>query len=137
MLGLAALLVQPALAQELKTLGKPLQVEQTNAAPEIYDVKEGARQLRAFRQQPPLIPHRVEKYEIDMKVNQCLRCHDWPYYVEEKAPKISETHYVDREGTRLDRIAGTRWFCSQCHVPQVDARPLVENQFRAAAPSVR
>ena len=42
---------------------------------------------------PPLIPLRVDKYEIDLKVNQCLRCHDWPYNVQENATKISETHY--------------------------------------------
>jgi cytochrome c-type protein NapB len=130
----AALLLLPAAAQELKSLGASIEIGKTNPAPEIFDIREGARQTRAFRQQPPLIPHRIDKYEIDLKVNQCLRCHDWPHYIEERAPKISETHYIDREGSRLDKIAGTRWFCNQCHVPQADARPLVDNTFKPAQP---
>ena len=28
-------------------------------------------------------------------------------------------------GNRLDKIAGTRFFCTSCHVPQADAKPLV------------
>ena len=86
---------------------------------------------RAYRQQPPLIPHNIEKYQINLKVNQCMRCHDWPFNVEEGAPKISETHYVDRSGIALDQVARTRWFCNQCHVPQVNARPLVDNDFES------
>lgn len=131
--GLALLGAGGALAQ-VKSLEAKTKVNETNAAPEIYDVLENQRHGRAFRQQPPLIPHRIDKYEIDLKVNQCMRCHDWPYNTTEKAPKISETHYVDREGKRLDKVAGTRWFCNQCHVPQANAKPLVENQFKPTQP---
>lgn len=113
----------------VKSLGGEKTLTETNSAPALYDITEKGRQERSFRQQPPLIPHRIDKYEIDLKVNQCLRCHDWPYNVQEKAPKVSETHYVDREGHRLDKIAGTRWFCTQCHAPQADAKPLVNNTF--------
>ena len=87
---------------------------------------------RAYRQQPPLIPHKVDRYQIDLKVNQCMRCHDWPYNVEAGAPKISETHYLDRWGVALDRVSGTRWFCTQCHVPQANTKALVENDFKSA-----
>ena len=38
-----------------------------------------------------------------------------------------------REGNRLDKISGTRFFCTQCHVPQVDAKPLVTNTFQNAS----
>lgn len=85
---------------------------------------------RAYRQQPPLIPHSVGQYQIDLKANQCLRCHDWTVAGERGAPTLSMTHYLDREGNQLDRVAGTRWFCNQCHVPQADAPALVENNFR-------
>jgi len=85
---------------------------------------------RAYRQQPPLIPHRMDKYQITGKVNQCLRCHDWPYSNEEGAPKVSETHYTNRNGVALDTVSGTRWFCTQCHVPQVQGRALVRNKFK-------
>lgn len=87
---------------------------------------------RAYRQQPPLIPHRVDGYQITGENNACMGCHDWPGNARVNAPKISETHYVDRQGVRLDKVAGTRYFCQQCHVPQVDAKPLVGNMFQNA-----
>lgn len=128
-----ALLAPPAgIAADVQSLRGDKGLEDANTAPEIYNVDESGKKPRAYRQQPPLIPHRVDKYEIDLKVNQCLRCHDWPYNVKENATKISETHYESREGKRLDFVAGTRWFCTQCHVPQVDAPPLVENEFKPA-----
>lgn len=87
---------------------------------------------RAYRQQPPLIPHRVDGYQITSENNACTGCHDWPGNARVNAPKISETHYVDRQGVRLDKIAGTRYFCQQCHVPQADAKPLIGNMFQNA-----
>jgi cytochrome c-type protein NapB len=88
--------------------------------------------VRAYRQQPPMIPHRIDRYQIDLRVNKCLGCHDWPNNVEEGAPKVSETHYVSREGIALDHVARTRWFCTQCHVPQANTRPLVSNSFKSS-----
>ncbi len=87
---------------------------------------------RAYRQQPPLIPHKVDGYQISTENNACMGCHDWPGNTRVNAPKISETHYVDRQGVRLDKVAGTRYFCQQCHVPQADAKPLVGNVFQNA-----
>ena len=87
---------------------------------------------RAYRQQPPLIPHNVDGYEVTFANNKCMECHDWPGNSRFNAPKISETHYVDRAGVRLDKVAGTRYFCNQCHVPQIDAKPLVGNAFQNA-----
>ena len=84
---------------------------------------------RVYRQQPPLIPHKTEGYQVTIDNNQCMTCHDWPGNTRVNAPKISETHYVDRQGVRLDKVAGTRYFCTQCHVPQADAKPLVGNSF--------
>lgn len=87
------------------------------------------RMQRNYRQQPPLIPHGIEQYQIDLRTNQCLSCHDWTKAGERNAPTLSMTHYLNREGRELDHIAGTRYFCNQCHVPQADALPLVENVF--------
>jgi len=87
---------------------------------------------RAYRQQPPLIPHKIDGYQITTQNNACMGCHDWPGNTRVNAPKISETHYVDRQGVRLDKVAGTRYFCQQCHVPQADAKPLVGNIFQNA-----
>lgn len=134
---LLALLVAAAgvLAQSdaLESLRGPVALEEAPPAPEFMkQITNRGRFNRAYRQQPPLIPHKIDKYQINLKVNQCMRCHDWPYNVEERAPKISETHYFDRDRVALDRVAGTRWFCKQCHVPQVDAKALVPNQFKSA-----
>lgn len=85
---------------------------------------------RAYRQQPPLIPHQIDRYQIDLKANQCLQCHDWSNAAKNGAPTLSMTHYLDRDGRQTDTVAGTRWFCNQCHVPQADAKELVENTFK-------
>ncbi|CTQ59048.1 MAG: nitrate reductase cytochrome c-type subunit [Roseibium album] len=95
--------------------------------------KEG-RMQRNYRQQPPLIPHSIAQYQIDIRTNQCLSCHDWTKAGERGAPTLSMTHYLDREGNELDHIAGTRYFCNQCHVPQADVPALVDNQFEPSAP---
>ncbi len=91
------------------------------------------RFTRAYRQQPPLIPHAIDQYQIDKRVNQCLGCHDWTNAGAKNAPTLSMTHYLDREGRQGDEIAGTRWFCNQCHVPQVGVDPLVENVFQPSS----
>ena len=108
--------------------------ELAEAAP-LADVRRqntSGKMARAYRQQPPMIPHRMDKYQINLKVNQCLRCHDWPYSNDEGATKVSETHYFNRNGAALDTVSGTRWFCTQCHVPQVQGRALVRNKFKNA-----
>lgn len=103
------------------------------AAPEVARQSTPADGFgRAYRQQPPLIPHKIDGYQINMDNNQCMSCHDWPANTRYNAIKISETHYVDRQGVRLDKVAGTRYFCTQCHVPQADAKPLVGNVFQNA-----
>lgn len=120
---------QDATAQ-LKALGGEKTLEQTNAVPDVDKQSFPSGGFgRAYRQQPPLIPHKVEGYQVTATNNACMNCHDWPGHIEAKAPKVSETHYVDRQGVRLDKIAGTRYFCQQCHVPQADAKPLVNNTF--------
>ena len=91
------------------------------------------RMQRNYRQQPPLIPHGISQYQIDLRTNQCLTCHDWTRAGERNAPTLSMTHYLDRDGNELDHIAGTRYFCNQCHVPQVAAPDLVGNEFRSSA----
>jgi cytochrome c-type protein NapB len=117
----------------LEGLGGGAVLNQMNAAPDIdrQSYADGGFG-RAYRQQPPLIPHKVDGYQVTPTDNACMNCHDWPGNNKYKAPKVSETHYVDRQGVRLDKIAGTRYFCQQCHVPQADAKPLVGNSFQNA-----
>lgn len=91
---------------------------------------------RNYVQQPPLVPHTTEGYVINQKVNKCLTCHSWANYKQAKATKISQTHFADREGNDLANISARRYFCTQCHVPQAEAAPLVENTFQPL-PSVQ
>ena len=137
-LAVVGLLVAGGLAAQaqdasVQSLRGQLGVDEINEAPDVRRQDTDARRFsRAYRQQPPMVPHKIDAYEIDLKVNQCMRCHDWPRNVEEGAPKISETHYIDRNGVALDHVARTRWFCTQCHVPQANASALVGNSFRSA-----
>lgn len=110
----------------------PIDVDQENSNIQSFNVIEGQLAPKSYRQQPPLIPHKIEKYQINLNVNQCLRCHDWPFNTQFNAPKVSETHYVDRQGAHTDKIAPTRWFCTQCHVTQQNAPELIENMFKPA-----
>ena len=84
---------------------------------------------RDYIQQPPLIPHDVEGYRINLKFNKCLTCHSWANYKDAGATKISQTHFKDRDGQVLANVSARRYFCLQCHVPQIDTKPLVANQF--------
>jgi nitrate reductase (cytochrome), electron transfer subunit len=42
---------------------------------------------------------------------------------------ISITHFMDRDLQTLASVSARRYFCTQCHVPQTDAEPVIENQF--------
>ncbi len=96
----------------------------------LQEVEGGFK--RSFEDQPPLVPHKVDKYKVSLTENKCMDCHSEENYKEEDAPRVADSHYLDRDGKKLDKLAGSRYFCGQCHVPQVDAKPLVENTFQAA-----
>ncbi len=87
---------------------------------------------RDFVQMPPLIPHGISGYQITKNFNKCMDCHAWQKTKESKATKVSVTHFRTREGPELDNISPRRYFCTQCHVPQTDAKPLVGNSFQRA-----
>ena len=87
---------------------------------------------RDYVQQPPLVPHKIEGYEITLNFNRCMDCHSWSRYRETGATKVSLTHFKDRDGGELSNISPRRYFCVQCHTPQTDAKPLVDNNFMRA-----
>ena len=84
---------------------------------------------RTFEEQPPLIPHKVAKYTINLTENKCMECHSKEKAKEKDASEVSESHYETSDGTKLDTLAARRYFCNQCHVPQIDAEPLIANDF--------
>jgi cytochrome c-type protein NapB len=79
--------------------------------------------------QPPTIPHKIDGYQVDRNVNACLGCHSRGRAPVTQAVAVSVSHYMDRDGNFLAEISPRRYFCEQCHVPQVDAKPLVGNSF--------
>jgi len=108
-------------------------VSETEVAPGNYAVeKDHVPGAREYVQQPPLIPHKIDGYSITTNFNKCMDCHSWTRYRETGATKVSITHFKDRDGKELSNISPRRYFCNQCHVPQTDAKPLVENTFKKA-----
>ncbi|MCB1858688.1 MAG: nitrate reductase cytochrome c-type subunit [Gammaproteobacteria bacterium] len=87
---------------------------------------------RSYKLQPPVIPHEIEKDEINLKVNTCMNCHSEKTFEQKKAPKVGDSHYVTRDGKVQGTLSSRRYFCNQCHAPQVVADPLVENNFVGA-----
>ncbi len=105
-------------------------IEKTSAKPTKRKLVEQAGGFeRSFKEQPPMVPHVVDKYEVNLKNNGCLKCHSEATYEREKAPKTGDSHYVDRDGKTLKKISSRRYFCNQCHAPQLKGDPLVENVF--------
>lgn len=102
-------------------------------ASEMFDkkrvvTKEGGF-ARSWKLQPPSIPHKISKERINLQENTCMRCHSEEAYKKEKAPKVGDTHFLDMDGKKLEKLSARRYFCVQCHTTQVDAKPLVENVF--------
>ena len=95
------------------------------ANPDNSDVKR----VRNYAMQPPVVPHKIEGYQLDKNANRCMMCHARTRTQESQAPMISVTHFMDRQGNFLAELSPRRYFCLQCHVPQADLKPLVENGF--------
>lgn len=86
---------------------------------------------RAYPEQPPTIPHNIRDYQIDKNFNMCLSCHSRSASPISGAPMVSITHFYDRDGQALASISPRRYFCVQCHVPQVDVAPARANTFKS------
>jgi nitrate reductase (cytochrome), electron transfer subunit len=102
--------------------GKPLPMART----ENTDL----RRKRAYPDQPPTIPHSIDGYQVDKNANRCLLCHSRANADTFQAPMVSVTHFIDRDGQVLAAVSPRRYFCTQCHVVQTDAKPLVPSEFR-------
>lgn len=120
-----------AIAENVTSLRGIKDIDDNSAAPanKRYN-KDGEPIARDYVQQPPLIPHKITNYRINLKSNKCMSCHSWTNYREAGATKISQTHFESREKHVLANVSARRYFCTQCHVPQVGAKPLVDNSFK-------
>ena len=132
---LAALLVlaaATALAEPLvDAMRGPTPIPNATQPPRLSNaVNDDNRLPRNYAQQPPVIPHRVDGYQIDKNFNKCLDCHARGKTEVSLAVPVSATHYINREGKVLAQVSTRRYFCLQCHVAQEPAKPLVGNTFR-------
>jgi len=89
-----------------------------------------------FEEMPPVISHQIEDLlPITLAENLCLDCHDDPSMIGEEIgadepTPIPTSHYTDLRNdpdTITEALIGARFDCTQCHVPQTDAEPLVAN----------
>ena len=106
----------------------PIDIEPTPPAMQKV-INSDVKQVRNYPMQPPVIPHRIDGYQIDLKVNKCMQCHARNSTGHSQAPMVSVTHYMDRENNFLASLSPRRYYCTQCHVSQLDAKILVENDF--------
>ena len=101
--------------------------DQAPAAQKLYVGKKpgaGAPIERSFKELPPLVPHAIDNFdEITVADNQCLECHGPAGAQAKKGPRVADSHLAGAN-LKMDRYQ-----CNNCHVPQVDAPPLVRNTF--------
>ena len=103
--------------------------DETRPPPLSNQENKDVRRVRSHPMQPPTIPHKIDGYQLDKSVNRCLFCHARTRIEETKAIPLSVTHYMDRDGNVRGDVSPRRYFCTQCHVPQDEVKPLVENRF--------
>jgi cytochrome c-type protein NapB len=129
---LAAVAQAPATkAPNLQGLRGPTPIEsEGKAAPLPRTVNDDVKRARSHPAQPPVIPHQTDNYQVDLRFNKCMDCHGRGRTQESQAPMVSVTHFQDRDGQIRQEIAPRRYFCTGCHVPQADVRPMVKNNFQ-------
>jgi cytochrome c-type protein NapB len=109
---------QPMALEHIPPLGRPV----------VDDVKR----MRNYPEQPPIIPHSIDGYQLTLNTNRCMDCHKREFTEGSGAPMISVTHFQDRDGQVLSDVTPRRYFCTACHVQQTDVQPLVRNTFQDA-----
>jgi nitrate reductase (cytochrome), electron transfer subunit len=119
------------LAQSVTSaLRGPTPFSEAPAAPRMTPLRNTSeREPRNYPEQPPLIPHQIEGYQVDINGNKCLSCHSRSRTAESQAPMLSITHFMDRDGQFLASVSPRRFFCTQCHVPQHETKAPVANDF--------
>ncbi|MGI9282488.1 MAG: nitrate reductase cytochrome c-type subunit [Endozoicomonas sp.] len=117
--------------EEVESLRGPAPVSEVPTAPDLKKYpKERLPMDLQFVGQPPLIPHSIRGYQITANSNKCLTCHAWENASSAGATRIGISHYRDRNGKVLADVSPSRYFCTQCHVPQANAKPLVPNTYQ-------
>lgn len=111
-------------------------IAETLPAPAMPEQPKRQAVPRAWPLQPPVVPHDIRGYQVDRRHNRCLDCHQGDGPELTGATAVSATHYINRDGEALERLAGARHFCTMCHVPQQPAALLTESRFGLPLPSM-
>ena len=124
----------PAVADSVVSLRGSSAIPGAPDAPRMFKAEIPDKAFaRAHKGAPPLISHEIDlddkKYAVTLKANGCLKCHDKSVTDKEKAPKASTAHYKAPNGVIGESVFKRRWYCIQCHVPQLKTKPLVANSF--------
>lgn len=131
LLALLPLLATAQAPRALDNMRGPTPLAQTTKpAPMVNPDNSDVKRVRNYAMQPPVIPHKIEGYQIDKRANRCMMCHARARTQESQAPMISVTHFQNRDGNFLAELSPRRYFCLQCHVPQAELKPLVDNTFK-------
>ena len=119
---------------EVKSLRGATSIDASSIEPTVKQWQyEQTSFERTFAQDPPLIPHDIDGFEITRQANTCLACHSKANFQNVGAPMASATHFTNPDGEVLETVSGRRYFCNQCHVRQVEAEPLVQNAYQPPA----
>ncbi len=118
----------PRIVPRLTGATSPL--EEVPAPTLARPIVDDKRLMRNYPEQPPIIPHSIDNYQLTLKTNRCLDCHRRQFTEGSGAPMISITHFMDRDGQVLADVTPRRYFCTVCHVQQTDAQPLVQSTFK-------
>ena len=83
-------------------------------APRIGKViNDDKRTDRDYPMAAPMIPHKIDGYQIDLNANKCLSCHNRQRVEESQATMVSVTHFMNRDGNFLADVSPNRYFCTQ------------------------
>ena len=131
---LCAMLAAASTSLYAQTLNSPLRGptplnDEGPASPMTPTRNTADREAWNYPEQPPVIPHSIDGYQIDINGNKCLSCHARARTMESQAPMVSITHFMDRDGQFLASVSPRRYFCTECHVPQNVVKPPVSNDF--------
>lgn len=97
---------------------------------------------RSYLNAPPQIPHTVGDFlPITAETNMCAACHTRPDLWDAQRAKgdptpIPKSHYTDLRNAPDkvgEAVVGARYNCVECHVAQMNAKPLVANTFGRGA----
>ena len=86
---LAAALSLPASAQNAPEAmrGAPI-LETTKPPPLVNADNSDVRRARNYAMQPPVIPHKIDGYQLDKNANRCMFCHSRARTQQSQAPMV-------------------------------------------------